>query len=122
MADWQFLTEFHFIRPLWLFGILPAVLCLGIINKISRQSGNWEKIINPDLLPYLMQNGSDNNNYAKYFVRALALCWLLLCLSLAGPTWSKLPQPVHKEDSALVIVFDLSPSMLAQDISPSRLV
>ena len=122
MADWQFLTEFHFIRPLWLLGILPAVLCLGVINKISRQSGNWEKIINPDLLPYLMQNGSDNNNYAKYFVRALALCWLLLCLSLAGPTWSKLPQPVHKEDSALVIVFDLSPSMLAQDISPSRLV
>ena len=50
------------------------------------------------------------------------MCWLLLCLSLAGPTWSKLPQPVHKEDSALVIVFDLSPSMLAQDISPSRLV
>lgn len=122
MADWQFLTEFHFIRPLWLLGILPAVLCLGVINNISRQSGNWEKIINPDLLPYLMQNGSDNNNYAKYFVRGLVLCWLLLCLSLAGPTWSKLPQPVHKEDSALVIVFDLSPSMLAQDISPSRLV
>ena len=70
MADWQFLTEFHFIRPLWLLGILPAVLCLGVINKISRQSGNWEKIINPDLLPYLMQNGTDNNNYAKYFVRA----------------------------------------------------
>ena len=65
MADWQFLTEFHFIRPLWLLGILPAVLCLGVINKISRQSGNWEKIINPDLLPYLMQNGSDNNNYAN---------------------------------------------------------
>ena len=35
MADWQFLTEFHFIRPLWLLGILPAVLCLGVINKIS---------------------------------------------------------------------------------------
>ena len=56
------------------------------------------------------------------------LCVLSLCagyyyvLSLAGPTWSKLPQPVHKEDSALVIVFDLSPSMLAQDISPGRLV
>ena len=122
MADWQFLTEFHFIRPLWLLGIVPAVLCFSVINKISRQSGNWEKVINPDLLPYLMQNGSGNNNYAKLFVRGLALCWLLLCLSLAGPTWSKLPQPVHKEDSALVIVFDLSPSMLAQDISPSRLV
>lgn len=122
MADWHYLTEFHFIRPLWLLGILPAILCLGIINKISRQTGNWKKVINADLLPYLMENGCGHNNYAKYFIRGLALCWLFFCLSLAGPTWSKLPQPVHKEDSALVIVFDLSPSMLAKDVSPSRLV
>jgi Ca-activated chloride channel family protein len=122
MADWQFFTDFHLVRPLWLLGILPAVLCLGIINKITQQSGNWGKVINPDLLPYLMQNGTGNNNYAKYFMRGLALCWLIFCFSLAGPSWSKLPQPVHKEDSALVIVLDLSPSMLAQDISPSRLV
>lgn len=122
MADWQFFTDFHLVRPLWLLGILPAVLCLGIINKITQQSGNWGKVISPDLLPYLMQNGTGNNNYAKYFMRGLALCWLIFCLSLAGPSWSKLPQPVYKEDSALVIVFDLSPSMLAEDISPSRLV
>ena len=69
-----------------------------------------------------MQDGLDSNSYAKYFHRCLALCWLLFCLSLAGPSWNQLPQPVHKEDSALVIVFDLSPSMLAEDISPSRLV
>lgn len=122
MADWQFLTDFHFIRPLWLLGLLPAAFCFGIIKKISQRTGNWSKVINPALLPYLMENGSENNNYAKYFVRGLALCWLLFCLSLAGPTWSKLPQPVYKEDSALVLMLDLSPSMLAQDISPSRLV
>ena len=122
MADWQFLTDFHFIRPLWLLGLLPAVLCFGLIKKINQETGNWVKVINPTLLPYLMQGGSDSNNYAKYFHRCLALCWLLFCLSLAGPSWNQLPQPVHKEDSALVIVFDLSPSMLAEDISPSRLV
>ena len=122
MSDWQFLTDFHFIRPLWLLGIMPALLCFGIVKKINQQSGNWEKVINPALLPYLMQNGQDTNNYAKYFHRSLALCWLLFCLSLAGPSWNQLPQPVHKEDSALVVIFDLSPSMLAEDIAPSRLV
>jgi Ca-activated chloride channel family protein len=122
MSDWQFLTDFHFIRPLWLLGIIPALLCFGIVKKINQQSGNWEKVINPALLPYLMQNGLDTNNYAKYFHRGLALCWLLFCLSLAGPSWNQLPQPVHKEDSALVVIFDLSPSMLAEDIAPSRLV
>lgn len=122
MSDWQFLTDFHFIRPLWLLGLIPAVLCFGIIKKINQQTGNWEKVINPVLLPYLMQNGLETNHYAKYFHRGLALCWLLFCLSLAGPSWNQLPQPVHKEDSALVVVFDLSPSMLAEDIAPSRLV
>ena len=48
--------------------------------------------------------------------------WIICCLSLAGPTWQQLPQPVHKQDAALVVVLDLSPSMLAEDISPSRLV
>ncbi|MGB0459056.1 MAG: VWA domain-containing protein [Porticoccaceae bacterium] len=122
MSDWQFLTDFHFIRPLWLLGLIPAALCFGIVKKINQQTGNWEKVINPALLPYLMQNGSDKNNYTQFFLRGLALCWLLFCLSLAGPTWNQLPQPVHKEDSALVVVFDLSPSMLAEDIAPSRLV
>jgi Ca-activated chloride channel family protein len=122
MSDWQFLTDFHFIRPLWLLGLLPALLCFAIVAKRNQHSGNWEKVINPALLPYLMQNGSKTNHYAKYFQRCLALCWLLFCLGLAGPSWNQLPQPVHKEDSALVVVFDLSPSMLAEDIAPSRLV
>ena len=122
MSDWQFLTDFHFIRPLWLLGLIPAALCFGIVKKINQQTGNWEKVINPALLPYLMQNSSDKNKYTQFFLRGLALCWLLFCLSLAGPTWNQLPQPVHKEDSALVVVFDLSPSMLAEDIAPSRLV
>jgi Ca-activated chloride channel family protein len=122
MSDWQFFTDFHFIRPLWLLGLIPAALCFGILKKINQQTGNWEKVINPALLPYLMQNGSDKNNYTQLFLRGLAFCWLLFCLSLAGPSWNQLPQPVHKEDSALVVVFDLSPSMLAEDIAPSRLV
>ena len=122
MSDWQFFTDFHFIRPLWLLGLIPAALCFGILKKINQQTGNWEKVINPALLPYLMQNGSDKNNYTQFFLRGLAFCWLLFCLSLAGPSWNQLPQPVHKEDSALVVVFDLSPSMLAEDIAPSRLV
>lgn len=50
------------------------------------------------------------------------MAWIICCLSLAGPTWQQLPQPVYKQDAALVVVLDLSPSMLAEDISPSRLV
>jgi Ca-activated chloride channel family protein len=53
---------------------------------------------------------------------ALGLAWLLASLAMAGPSWEKLPQPVQRKEDALVILLDLSLSMLAEDISPSRLV
>jgi Ca-activated chloride channel family protein len=49
------------------------------------------------------------------------LAALIAILGLAGPAWQKLPQPVEKKSDALVIVMDLSLSMFAQDVTPSRL-
>jgi len=39
----------------------------------------------------------------------------------AGPSFSKIPQPVQQNRDAVVVLFDLSPSMLAADIAPNRL-
>ena len=46
---------------------------------------------------------------------------ILAIISLAGPAWEKRPQPLFKDKSALVIALDLSSSMDAADIKPSRL-
>ena len=51
-----------------------------------------------------------------------AFATLLTIIALAGPTWERLPMPVFRNDSALVIALDLSRSMDAADIKPSRLV
>jgi Ca-activated chloride channel family protein len=119
----QLISDFHFIRPLWLLGIIPAALCLLMINKLAHQAGNWSKVINPELLPFLMQSDAQGENrLTRNFMMGAAGCWLLFCLALAGPSWNQLPQPVHKEDAALVLILDLSPSMLAEDITPSRLI
>jgi len=40
---------------------------------------------------------------------------------LAGPTWQKIPQGVFQNNSALIIALDLSPSMRAEDNTPSRI-
>lgn len=119
----QLMTNFHFIRPLWLLGIIPAALCLLMINKLAHQAGNWSKVINPELLPFLMQSDAQGENrLTRSFMIGAAGCWLMFCLALAGPSWVQLPQPVHKEDAALVLMLDLSPSMLAEDVTPSRLI
>lgn len=123
MFDSLQLTDFHFLRPLWLLGLVPALFCLKIVKNHIASAGTWEKVINPQLIPFLLQGSPSNKSSNSRLIRlSLITAWSLFCVSLAGPTWQKLPQPVHKEDNAMVIIFDLSPSMLAQDLSPSRLV
>lgn len=111
-------NEFHFLRPLALLGLIPALLIVALAQWRKRSAGNWETVINPKLLPFLMLGDGNKKQHGIYWV----LCaWIIACLSLAGPTWQQLPQPVHKKDAALILIMDLSPSMLAEDIKPSRL-
>ena len=49
------------------------------------------------------------------------LPWFWDCLALAGPSWNKIPLPIHKQQTPLVILLDLSPSMWAEDVKPNRL-
>ena len=53
-------------------------------------------------------------------VIALA-AWLVAIVALAGPTWERLPVPAFRSDEALVVALDLSRSMNAGDVEPSRL-
>ena len=119
----EIVANLHFLRPLWFLGLLP-VLAIALHRQWREKSvGNWQKLINPALLPYLIQ-GDQATLKPSTVSQTLVWCvaWLLACAALAGPTWQQLPQPVHKQESALILILDLSPSMLAEDIAPSRLV
>ena len=117
---WQ---VFHFLRPWWFLGLAPVALIIGFYSWHKHHAGNWATIINPELLPFLMQGKAPSDGLStKSLITTLTLAWIICITSLAGPTWEQLPQPVHRQDSALIIVFDLSPSMLAADLAPSRLV
>ena len=119
----EIFDTFHFLRPWWFLGLLPVVAVIGFYTWRKRNAGNWETIINPELLPFLLQgSGGKHALSGPWLVVFMISAWICCCLGLAGPAWQQLPQPVHKQDSALVVVLDLSPSMLAEDISPNRLV
>lgn len=117
---WQ---VFHFLRPWWFLGLAPVALIVAFYSWHKHHAGNWTTIINPELLPFLMQGKAPSDGLStKSLITTLTLAWIICIASLAGPTWEQLPQPVHRQDSALITVFDLSPSMLAADLAPSRLV
>ena len=112
------LSQFHFLRPQLLWLLLPAVLlCWGLARTVLN-SGQLQKIIDADLLPHLLLRGGAKRPWLFGLIFALLAA---MTLALAGPSWRKLPTPVYSNQDALVILLDLSPSMMATDLSPDRL-
>ena len=115
------LLNFHFMRPLWLLGLpLLGLLLWQLWRRGIEPESNWSKVIDPELLPALSEGSASASSKLPLWL--LAAAWLLAVIALAGPSWKKLPQPAYQKQDALVILLDLSPSMYAQDIEPSRLV
>ena len=113
------LTEFHFLRPLWLLAI-PLVWWL-VFRLLGKwwSTANWEKIVEPHLLQFLATTPATQKTSLLPWI--MCFTGTLLFLALAGPVWEKVPQPLLQKSQARVLVLDLSFSMLATDIKPTRI-
>ncbi|MBT4162288.1 MAG: VWA domain-containing protein [Gammaproteobacteria bacterium] len=114
------LTHFHFLRPEWFYALIPALLLFLLIRYRHSHHSNWEKAIEPHLLDYILDN--PNEVVSRSPLAVLFIAWIIATIALAGPVWRKTPQPVHEREDALVVIFDLTRSMLATDVKPDRLI
>ena len=112
-------TEFHFLRAGWILLIPIAILLIFFFKRRMLTIGNWEKLIDKRLLPYVMSRRQLSDNQYKWWL--ISLISVLSIIALAGPTWERIEQPSFRTDQSLVIALDLSRSMNAQDITPNRL-
>lgn len=112
--------EFHFIRPYWLLALLPLVILSALSLRRRLSQGHWASVCDAELLPYLLQDTVARSS--RWPATVMPIAALLAIVAMAGPTWERLPVPVFRNDSALVIALDLSDSMNAEDIKPSRLI
>lgn len=115
----EMLQQFHLMRPQWLWLILPTALLALLLWRQRGRSGNWSDVIAPELLPYLL--GEQSENKRSNLLPAIVIAWLVAVLAAAGPSWERIPQPIHQKQDALVLVLDLSYSMKAADLAPSRI-
>ena len=113
------LSDFHLLRPLWLLGLIPLAILLTLLHRHRLSRGNWTAACDRQLLPYLLLDKPNARRRWPFILFAMG--GLLVIAALAGPTWERLPAPVFRNTSALVIVLDLSRSMNASDIKPNRL-
>ena len=113
------IEQFHFLRPWWLLLLLPLGATLWLLIRRRYESGSWRAVIDERLLPHVLTGtGETRRSLLRWILAGVAL---LVIIALAGPTWEKLPRPVYHKETALVIALDLSRSMDAADIKPSRL-
>ena len=111
--------DFHFLRPLWLVLLAPLVAWVWWSMRTRARGSLWSRVCDAALLPFVVQDsGSDVKSRATCLLVAAGT---LAIVALAGPVWERLPVPVFRADAALVIALDLSRSMTAADIKPTRL-
>lgn len=113
------MSSFHFLQP-WALLSAPVLFALGWW-ALQQQVGTqvWQRVFNAELLPRFLSDSVALQTRSAQLLTGLVS--LLLAVALAQPVWRLLPQPVFKAESALVIALDLSASMNAKDVAPSRL-
>ena len=113
------LSDFHFLRPAWLLLVFLGALLPLLWRRSHDQQRRLRAIIAPHLLPYLLVTPQDSHRLRPVHLTSALL--ILGAIAAAGPTWEQ-DRPAFVENRApLIIALDLSPSMDASDLQPSRL-
>jgi len=108
-----------FLRPEWLYAFIPIAVLFLLFALNYKKEAKWKRKIDPSLQKFIILKGNERFTLVPKFVLLLFLS--LATIGLAGPTWEKIDRPGEKTEAVLMVLLDLSNSMLAEDIQPNRL-
>lgn len=112
-------AEFQWLRPEWLLAVPAIVLLAVLLARGKLGPGSWKSVVDPELLPFVLSRIPGRGRDYRWWL--LGLCGTIAAVALAGPVWQRIEQPVFRAEQALVLALDLSRSMDAQDVAPSRI-
>lgn len=117
--------DFNFAEPMWLLVLLLIPAGWGWYKfwqyKSKQDTFGLNKFIDPHLLPHLLiqTNNKKVNSKIGWLYALLVAC---IAFALANPRWSFKELDAFQPTASMVILLDLSSSMTATDVSPSRIV
>ncbi len=109
---WQSPTWF------WLLLLIP-VLLLYFIGRKRADARSLEKLVESQLWPRMIPERKSSVFYLKSALLLLGFFWLIL--SLARPQWGFHEEKITQTGIDILLILDLSSSMEAEDVVPSRL-
>ena len=111
---------FRFEEPsyLWLLLLIPALCALRFL-LMRQQKKRWRRFGDPVLIKQLAPDVSLVRRILKFILLMVALA--LLIVMLARPQMGTKISKEKRQGIETVIALDVSNSMLAQDVEPSRL-
>lgn len=112
-------ADFHFERPYWLLALVPAVVVLWSAARAALRGSAWREAVDAHLLRHLALPGEPGAS--RWPLWLLGSAWLAAVLAMSGPSWERVPQPTTKTLEPTIVALDMSISMDAEDITPSRL-
>lgn len=112
------MEEFHFLRPFWLLALIPAVWLLYLLWCKQTAGSVWHTVFDAHLLSRLWLESPGKST--RLPVALLAVGWILAIVLLAGPVWERHPEPFWQAQLSRILILDLSSSMDARDLTPSR--
>ena len=116
------MADFHFLRPLWLMLLLAVPVLFLARHQLRQGETGWARYIPAHLLqPLIRSRANESTGTTRSPLLPLSLALVLLAIALAGPSWRQAPTPLKQTQDSLVILLDLSLSMLATDVEPDRL-
>jgi Ca-activated chloride channel family protein len=109
------LANLWVLHFLWL---LPLVAVALVIHGRQKRKG-LERFADPERLERLTGRDQGRNRIQKGLLLLISLA--LILLGLAGPRWGSHYQEVSQKGVDVMILVDVSPSMLVEDVKPNRL-
>jgi Ca-activated chloride channel family protein len=113
--------SFHSPHLLWLLVPLVLLFSWELARHTARAAANWPKIARAWAGAFDVSLGARHTT-AENRPRIWLWFGLALCIvALARPQWGVIEEQVFDQSREVIIALDLSRSMLAQDVKPSRL-
>ena len=101
----------------WFFILIPVIILM--IFGYKKRHQQLEQTIHPSLWATIIPHLSYSRRFWKRVI--LIVAFIFIIISLMRPQYGVIFQQVERKGHDIFIAIDLSKSMLAQDVKPSRL-